>query len=114
MQYIIDATGKKLGRVSSEAASILRGKRSTDFAPNKVSGDTVIIENASKIDLSEQRLQEEGYATYSGYPGGLRYETRGHLLARRGMKEVLVRTVRGMLPRNKLRDQMLKNLTIKN
>lgn len=113
MQYIIDATGKKLGRVSSEAASILRGKRDTGFAPNKVSADTVIIEHASNIDLSEQRLEEEGYNTYSGYPGGLKHETRGHLLARRGMKEVLTRTIRGMLPRNKLRDQMLKNLTIK-
>lgn len=112
MQYIIDATGKKLGRISSEAATILRGKRDTGFAPNKVSADTVVIENASKIDLSERRLQDE-YQTYSGYPGGLRYESRGHLLDRRGMKEVLVRTIRGMLPRNKLRDQMLKNLTIK-
>ena len=114
MQYIIDATGKKLGRVSSEAAAILRGKRDTGFAPNNVTSDTVIIENASKIELSERRLEEEGYNTYSGYPGGLKHETRGHLLARRGMKEVLTRTIRGMLPRNKLRDQMLKNLTIKN
>lgn len=112
MQYIIDATGKKLGRVSSEAAAILRGKRDTGFAPNKVSGDTVILENVSKIDLSERRL-EETYATYSGYPGGLKHETRGHLKDRRGMKEVVMRTVRGMLPRNKLRDDMLKNLTIK-
>lgn len=113
MQYIIDATGKKLGRISSEAAAILRGKRDTGFAPNNVSGDTVIIENASKIDFSERRLQDEGYTTYSGYPGGLKHESRGHLLERRGIKEVLVRTIRGMLPRNKLRDQMLKNLTIK-
>jgi large subunit ribosomal protein L13 len=112
MQYIIDATGKKLGRVSSDAAAILRGKRNTGFAPNKVSGDTVIIENASKIELSEQRMGEE-YKTYSGYPGGLKHETREHLLGRRGMKEVVMRTVRGMLPRNKLRTEMLKNLTIK-
>jgi large subunit ribosomal protein L13 len=112
MQYIIDATGKKLGRVSSEAAAILRGKRDTGFAPNKVSADTVILENVSKIDLSERRL-EETYATYSGYPGGLKKETRGHLKDRRGMKEVVMRTVRGMLPRNKLRDDMLKHLTIK-
>jgi large subunit ribosomal protein L13 len=111
MNYIIDATGKKLGRVASDAAGILRGKRDTGFAPNKVSSDTVIIENASKIDLSEGRLNEE-YRTYSGYPGGLKHETRGHLLDRRGMKEVLVRTVRGMLPRNKLRTAMLKKLTI--
>lgn len=113
MQYIIDATGKKLGRVSSEAAAILRGKRDTGFAPNKVSDDTVIIENASKLDLSERRLEDEGFVTYSGYPGGLKHETRGHLIDRRGMKEVVMRTVRGMLPRNKLRNEMLKHLTIK-
>lgn len=113
MQYIIDATGKKLGRVSSDAAAILRGKRDTGFAPNKVSEDTVVIENISKIDLSERRLKEEGYTTYSGYPGGLKRETRGHLLDRRGMREVVLRTVRGMLPRNKLRNDMLKHLTMK-
>lgn len=112
MQYIIDATGKKLGRVASDAAAILRGKRDTGFAPNNVSADTVIIENTSKIDLSEKRLTET-YSTYSGYPGGLKKETRGHLLGRRGMKEVMLRTVRGMLPRNKLRNEMLKHLTIK-
>lgn len=112
MQYIIDATGKKLGRVCSEAAAILRGKNDTGFAPNKVSADTVIIENASKIDLSERRLQDE-YKTYSGYPGGLKHESREHLIGRRGMHEVVMRTVRGMLPRNKLRTPMLKKLTIK-
>ncbi len=111
MNYIIDATGKKLGRVASEAASILRGKKDVGFAPNKVSADTVVIENASKIDLPEWRLSEE-YKTYSGYPGGLKHESRGHLKDRRGMKEVVMRTVRGMLPRNKLRTPMLKNLTI--
>jgi len=112
MEHIIDATGKKLGRVASEAASILRGKTDTDFAPNKVSDKKVVIQNASQIDLSEKRLGKE-YATYSGYPGGLKHETRGHLIGRRGIKEVFVRTIRGMLPRNKLRTQMLKNLTIK-
>lgn len=112
MQYIIDATGKKLGRVASEAASILRGKRDTGFAPNKVSEDTVVIENASKMDVPEWR-QDETYQTYSGYPGGQKLESRGHLMARRGVKEVIVRTVRGMLPRNKLRAPILKKLTIK-
>jgi large subunit ribosomal protein L13 len=112
MQYIIDATGKKLGRVASDAASILRGKRDTGFAPNKVSADTVVIENASKLDMPEWR-QSEQYQTYSGYPGGLKHETREHLAKRRGMREVILRTVRGMLPRNKLRTEMLKKLTIK-
>lgn len=111
MNHTIDATGKKLGRVCSEAAAYLRGKMSTDFAPNKVPNVTVAITNASKLDLSERRLAEE-FKTYSGYPGGLKHETREHLIGRRGIKEVIVRTVRGMLPRNKLRTQMLKNLSV--
>lgn len=112
MEHIIDATGKKLGRVASEVASILRGKKDVGFAPNKVSPVKVIVQNASQLDLSERRLGET-FTTYSGYPGGLKAESRGHLAGRRGMKEVLTRTIRGMLPRNKLRSQMLKNLTIK-
>lgn len=112
MQHIIDATNKKLGRIASEAAGLLRGKGDVNYAPNRVSDVKVIIENASKIDLSEARTGEE-YQTYSGYPGGQKHETRGHLIGRRGYGEVFLRTVRGMLPRNKLRSQMLKNLTIK-
>lgn len=111
MNHTIDATGKKLGRVASEAAAYLRGKMATDFAPNKVPQVKVTITNASKLDLSERRLAHE-YKTYSGYPGGLKHETRDHLIKRRGMKEVVVRTVRGMLARTKLRSEMLKNLTI--
>ena len=111
MEYTIDATGKKLGRVASLAAAYLRGKYDTGFAPNKVSKVTVTIANASKLDLSEKRLEEE-YQSYSGYPGGLKKEARGHLIGRRGMKEAVMRTVRGMLPRNKLRTPMLKNLII--
>ena len=113
MEFTIDATGKKLGRVTSLAASYLRGKMDTGFAPNKISDVKVTILNASKLDLSERRLNEE-LQTYSGYPGGQKIESRGHLMDRRGIREVIMRTVRGMLPRNKLRDQMLKNLTIKN
>ena len=101
-----------MGRIASEVAALLRGKGDVNFAPNRVSDVKVVIENASKVDLSEDRL-EENYKTYSGYPGGLKHETRGHLIDRRGYTEVFMRTVRGMLPRTKLRDDMLKNLTIK-
>jgi large subunit ribosomal protein L13 len=110
MKYTLDATNKKLGRIATEIASILRGKNSVDFAPNKLSGNSVEITNASKLDLTG-RL-DETYKTFSGYPGGLKHETLGHLRDRRGIKEVMMRTVRGMLPRNKLRDEMMKNLTV--
>jgi len=112
MEYTIDATGKKLGRVASEVASILRGKKDVGFAPNKVSDVKVTLENVSKLDISEKRGEAE-YKSYSGYPDGLRIESLDHLAGRRGMKEVVMRTIRGMLPRNKLRSLMLKNLTIK-
>ena len=110
MKYTLDATNKKLGRLSTEIASILRGKNSPEFAPNKLSGHHVEVVNASKLDLTDK--MDDTYKTFSGYPGGLKHETRGNLLKRRGISEVLMRTVKGMLPRNKLRDEILKNLSV--
>ncbi len=110
MNYTIDATNKKLGRLATEIAMILRGKNTPDFAPNKMSGHTVTVTNASKIDLTGK--MDDTYKTFSGYPGGLKHETRGKLLGRRGISEVLMRTVKGMLPHNKLRDPLLKNLKV--
>jgi large subunit ribosomal protein L13 len=110
MKHTLDATNKKLGRLATEIAMILRGKNSPDFAPNKISGNQVEVINASKIDLLDK--MDDTYKTYSGYPGGLKHETRGNLIKRRGMGEVIYRTVRGMLPRNKLREEILKKLTV--
>jgi large subunit ribosomal protein L13 len=110
MKYTLDATNKKLGRLATEIAMILRGKNSPDFTPNKLSGNSVEVINAGKIDLLDK--MDHKYKTYSGYPGGLRLESRGNLLKRRGISEVLMRTVRGMLARTKLREEMLKNLKV--
>ena len=110
MKYTIDATNKKLGRIATEIASILRGKNSPDFTPNKLSGNSVEVVNASKLDLTDK--MDHQYKTFSGYPGGLKHETRGKLISRRGISEVLMRTVSGMLARTKLRDDMLKNLKV--
>lgn len=110
MKYTLDATNKKLGRLATEIATILRGKNSPSFMPNKLSGNIVEVINASKLDLTDKL--DDTYKTYSGYPGGLRHETRGNLLKRRGISEVLMRTVRGMLARTKLREEMLKNLKV--
>ncbi|MBP9821650.1 MAG: 50S ribosomal protein L13 [Candidatus Pacebacteria bacterium] len=111
MKYTIDAAGKNLGRVATEIATALRGKLTPDFAPNVKPKNTVTVTNAAQINISAKKA-ETTYANYSGYPGGLKLETRGHLRDRRGIQEVLVRTVSGMLPKNKLRSLMLKNLTI--
>ncbi len=109
--YTIDATGKRLGVVATEAAKVLLGKTDVDFAKHTVAPVTVTITNAAKLDITEKR-KTEVYQTYSGYPGGLRSETLDHLGTRRGYAEVLRRTIGGMLPNNKLKKPMLKNLVI--
>ena len=109
--HTIDATGKRLGRVATEAATVLRGKDQPNYAPNVAPQVTVEIINASKIDLSDKKLAEQ-YTRYTGYPGGLREETRGHLIDRKGFEPVFKHAVRGMLPNNKLRAEMLKRLVV--
>lgn len=111
-EYVIDAAGKRLGRVATEAASVLQGKNSPDFAKNVIADVTVKIENASKMDIPEHK-KKNTYQSYSGYPGGLRSETLDHLGKRLGFAEVLKRTISGMLPKNKLRKPTLHNLKIK-
>lgn len=110
-EYVIDATGKRLGRVATEAASVLLGKNSPNFSKNEIANVTVTIENASKMDIPESK-EKNAYQSYSGYPGGLRSETLAHLGKRLGFREVLKRTISGMLPKNKLRKPTLHNLKI--
>lgn len=110
-EYIIDAKGKRLGRVATEAASVLLGKNSPDFAKNIVAPVIVTIENADLLDITEKRGEME-FQSYSGYPGGRRTETLSHLADRRGYAEVLRRVVSGMLPRNKLHKLRLQNLRV--
>ena len=110
-EYIIDAKGKRLGRVATEAASVLLGKDSPAFAKNVVSAVTVKITNARLLDIKERRSKEI-FQTYSGYPGGRKEETLGHLAARRGYGEVLRRVIGGMLPKNKLHKPRMHNLVI--
>lgn len=110
-QHAIDATGKRLGKVATEAASVLLGKRATDFARHTIEDVTVTISNVSKMDVPEKK-KGEIYQTYSGYPGGRKVETLGHLATRRGYAEVVRRTIGGMLPNNKLKKQLLKQLVI--
>ncbi len=110
-EYIIDAKGKRLGRVATEAASVLLGKNSTSFAKNVVQDVIVKIQNASQLDINEKRAAME-FQNYSGYPGGRKVETLDHLAGRRGYSEVVRRVVSGMLPRNKLHDVRMHNLEV--
>jgi large subunit ribosomal protein L13 len=109
--HTIDAAGKRLGKIATEAAAVLIGKNDVDFARNVVNDVTVTIVNASKLDVPEKKGGEI-YQSYSGYPGGLRSETLKHLGTRRGYAEVLKRTISGMLPKNKHRKRLMTQLVV--
>lgn len=110
--HTIDAAGRRLGAVAVEAASVLLGKNSPEVTRHLVAPVRVEIVNASLLDITEKKREQEVYKTFSGYPSGQRVETLGHLAARRGYAEVLTRTISGMLPKNRLRDPRMKNLCI--
>lgn len=110
-EYTFDAEGKSLGRMATEIAMILRGKNEPTFQPHVAPDVTVTVNNASKVKLSDAQRAVE-YKRYSGYPGGLKHESRGHLIDRKGYREVFEKAVYGMLPGNRLRDVMMKNLII--
>ena len=114
MEYTIDAQGKKLGRIASQAASILIGKNTTKYARNEFPNIKVKITNASRIDITNKKIAGKTYKSFSGYPGGLRMIAMKKMLADRGYKEIFRKTVYGMLPINKLRAQIIKNLIVEN
>ncbi len=110
--YIIDATNRTLGRVASEAASVLLGKKSAHFVKYKVLPVRVTIEHAKNLWLPERRIAGKDYTHYTGYPGGLRTTSMSDLIKKKGISEVIRHAVDGMLPRNKLRNERMKRLTI--
>ena len=109
--YTIDAAGKRLGKVATEAATVLMGKNEATFAKHIMSDVVVTIENASKLDIPEKK-KGEIYQSFSGYPGGRKTEPLIHLAERLGYAEVVKRTVGGMLPTNKHKKPLLKNLIV--
>lgn len=110
--YKIDATGKVLGRTASEIAKILMGKNNADYTPNLIPKNKVILDNASKTKMTEKRKLNTPHETYSGYPGGLKISTNEKIIEKKGYKELYRLAVYNMLPNNKLRSIMMKNLTI--
>jgi large subunit ribosomal protein L13 len=108
---VVDADGATLGRLATQVATLLRGKHRVTFTPSLDTGDPVIIVNAAKIKVTGKKLQDKMYVRHSGYPGGFRSETLERLLERRP-EEVIRRAVRGMLPQNRLGDQMLRKLHV--
>ncbi len=114
MEYQIDAKNKKIGRVASEAAKILMGKNRADFARNRFPAVKVKIIHASAADVTNKKMISTEYKSHSGYPGGLKTRSMKKVISYKGFKEVFRKAVYGMLPTNKLRAKMIKNLMIEN
>ncbi|PKN07325.1 MAG: 50S ribosomal protein L13 [Deltaproteobacteria bacterium HGW-Deltaproteobacteria-7] len=109
--YVVDASGKVLGRLASEIALRLRGKHKAIYTPHVDTGDFIVVLNAEKITLTGKKLTDKIYYSYSGYPGGLRETAAGKMLAEK--PENLIRiAVAGMLPKNNLGRKMLKKLKV--
>jgi large subunit ribosomal protein L13 len=109
--YVIDAEGKSLGRVASLAATYLRGKHKPTYTPNIDCGDYIIVINASKVNLTGNKLEDKMYYNHSMYPGGLR-ERNAKTMRENYPVEMIERAVTGMLPHNRLGRQMIKKLFV--
>ncbi len=109
--FVLDAEGKTLGRLASEVASVLRGKRKPIYTPHVDCGDYVIIINAEKVAVTGKKRKEKIYKRHTGYPGGLRELTFEKMLDRRP-EEIINHAVKGMLPKGKLGRQMFKKLKV--
>lgn len=111
-KFTLDATDKKPGRLATEIAVLLMGKYRADFARNRIPDVEVEVTNANLMSFDQNKLRDKTYASHSGYPGSLKLPNMQELLDKKGGKEILRRAVLGMLPKNKLRPQMIKNLKI--
>jgi large subunit ribosomal protein L13 len=108
---LVDAENEVLGRFSSVVAKLIRGKNKTNFTPHVDCGDNVIVINAEKIRLTGNKMTDKEYVRHTGYPGGQRFATPKELLAK-NPTEVIKKAVKGMLPKNRLGDQLYKNLYV--
>jgi len=109
--YILDATGKPLGRVAAEAAKLLRGKHKPIFTPHVDTGDHVIILNCKDVILTGKKLDQKIYRHHSGYIGGMK-ETTARTMLENNPEKAMMLAVKGMLPKNRLGRQMLKKVRI--
>ncbi|HYN49819.1 MAG TPA: 50S ribosomal protein L13, partial [Thermoleophilaceae bacterium] len=107
----VDATGQTLGRLATQIAHVLRGKRKPTYTPHVDTGDFVIVVNAERIAVTGKKREEKRYYRHSGYPGGLRSRSLGEMLERRP-EEVIRLAVKGMLPRTRLGRAQLRKLKV--
>lgn len=109
--YLIDAEGRVLGRLATQIALLLSGKRKTTYTPNVDNGDFVVVVNTSRVKVTGLKLQQKVYTSYSGYPGGLKTKNLETLLKTKPI-EVIRHAVKGMLPKNKLGSRMITRLKV--
>ena len=109
--YIIDAAGKPLGRVATEAAKLLRGKHKPTFTPNIDTGDHVIILNCKEVVLTGRKLDQKVYRHHSGYIGGMKETTAREMMDKKP-EEMMYLAIKGMLPKNSLGRQSIKKLRV--
>ena len=109
--YVVDATDKTLGRLAAEVAKVLRGKNKPTFTPHVDTGDNVIIVNADKVVLTGKKLTQKVYFHHTGYLGGDRYVVAKDMLANNPVRMVEM-AVRGMIPKNRLGDQIYSKLHV--
>ena len=110
---IVDATDQVVGRLGAKVAKLLRGKYKPNFTPHVDCGDNVIIINASKVKFTGNKWTDKIYLSYTGYPGGQREITPARLMQKpNGAEKLMKRTVKGMLPKNRLGAKLLGNLYV--
>lgn len=109
--YVVDATDKTLGRLSSQIASVLRGKNKPTYTPSIDTGDYVIVINADKIKVTGKKLDQKMYYRHSDYVGGMKEATLKEMMAKKP-EDVIKLAVKGMLPKGPLGRQMLKKLHV--
>ncbi len=109
--HTIDATGQAVGRIATKTAMLLRGKNKPTFVPHIDAGDIVVIENASKVKFTGNKLVQKDYYHHTNYPGGLKRTPMKKVFDTKP-DDVIRRAVYGMLPKNSLRGEMMKRLTI--
>jgi large subunit ribosomal protein L13 len=109
--YLVDATGKPLGRLASEIARRLRGKHKPEFTPHVDTGDYIVVVNAAKVGLTGQKRTQKVYYRHSGYPGGIKATSFERMIAQHP-ERVIETAVKGMLPKGPLGRAMLKKLRV--
>ena len=109
--YVVDAEGKTLGRLASEIASRLRGKHKAEYTPHVDTGDYIIVVNAEKVRVTGNKAKDKMYYRHTGYPGGQRSLTANELFGKDPAR-LVEKSIKGMLPKNKLGAVLFRNLNV--